>query len=119
MKNLMKTSLKEAYFLQGGGTLGLLVTKERELIYYVNGQSVGVAVSNIPKAVYVFVEPYLGSSTLSVKLISALQEVRRQNHNTVNITFDGFTFLNFALNSQSLSFSPYLNISVFMCIFTQ
>ena len=69
--------------LQGGDTLGLQVTKERELIYYVNGESVGVAASNIPEAVYGFVD-LSGGLNFTVKLIPDIQEVRGQNHNAVN-----------------------------------
>ena len=51
------------------------MTKNRKLIYYMNGKEVGVAATDIPDVVYGFVDLW-SPSFPAVKLIFDVQEVR-------------------------------------------
>ena len=70
-------------FLQDGDTLGLMVTKQRELSFYVNGKLVGVVATEVPNEVYGFVDLHF-SFSLPVELIPDVQEVRSH----ISISFD-------------------------------
>ena len=50
------------------------MTKKRQLLYYMNGEEVGVAATGIPDTVFGFVDL---RGWISVKLIPDVQEVRR------------------------------------------
>ena len=65
--------------LQKGGILGLQVTNDRQLCFYVNGKRVGVAATDIPNTIYGFVDLYY-SGCEAVKLIPDVHEVRYQNY---------------------------------------
>ena len=71
--------------LQKGGTLGLQVTKDRTLSYFINWNEIEVAITDIPDEVYGFVDLW-NDYCPAVKLIPDVrfQEVRRQNY-AVNI----------------------------------
>jgi neuralized-like protein 4 len=44
--------------LEEGDKIGVVRTAQNELIFYVNGESQGIAATNIPKAVYAVVNLY-------------------------------------------------------------
>ena len=55
------------------------MTKDRNLVFYVNGKSVGVAATDVPNKVYGFVDLWRSFSP-AVKLIPDVQEVRSHNY---------------------------------------
>ena len=61
--------------LQKDDKLALMVTPERELIFFLNGRQIGTGTATTREAVYVLCEIHFGCRGDSVKLIPDLRDV--------------------------------------------